>query len=64
MNEDGFANISTFDGSELGCIVALKAVEISQRDDVKQNVDFVARYVRTGLEQIKQQNPDIFVRIR
>jgi acetylornithine/succinyldiaminopimelate/putrescine aminotransferase len=64
MNEDGFAHISTFGGSELGCIVALKVLEISQRQEVRQNVDFVARYVRTGLEQIKQQYSDFFVGIR
>lgn len=64
MNEDGFAHISTFGGSELGCIVAMKVLEITQRSEVKQNVDFVARYLRAGLETIKQQNPDFFVGIR
>lgn len=30
MKEDGFAHISTFGGSELGCIVAMKVLEISK----------------------------------
>ncbi|MFZ7946713.1 MULTISPECIES: aspartate aminotransferase family protein [Bacillaceae] len=64
MNEDGFAHISTFGGSELGCIVAMKVLEISRRREVQQNVDFVARYLRTGLETIKNQNPDFFTGIR
>ncbi|PLR87754.1 class-III pyridoxal-phosphate-dependent aminotransferase [Bacillus sp. V33-4] len=64
MNEDGFAHISTFGGSELGCIVAMKVLEISQRKEVKQNVDFVARYLRTGLETIKEQYSDFMVGIR
>jgi putrescine aminotransferase len=64
MNEDGFAHISTFGGSELGCIVAMKVLEISQRKEVVQNVNFVARYLRTGLETIKKQYPDFFVGIR
>lgn len=64
MNEDGFAHISTFGGSELGCIVAMKVLEISQRKEVQQNVDFVARYLRTGLETIRKQHPDFFVGIR
>lgn len=64
MNEDGFAHISTFGGAELGCIVAMKVLEISQREEVKQNVGFVARYLRHGLERIKQENKDFFVGIR
>ncbi|WP_216828743.1 class-III pyridoxal-phosphate-dependent aminotransferase [Alkalihalobacterium elongatum] len=64
MNEDGFAHISTFGGSELGCLVAMKVLEISQRQEVVQNVDFVARYLRTGLESIKKMYPDFFVGIR
>lgn len=64
MHEDGFAHISTFGGSELGCIVAMKVLEISQRKEVIQNVDFVARYLRFGLETIKSKNPEFFTGIR
>lgn len=64
MNEDGFAHISTFGGSELGCIVAMKVLEISKRKEVIQNVDYVARYLRAGLETIKKENSDFFVGIR
>jgi putrescine aminotransferase len=64
MNEDGLAHISTFGGSELGCLVALKVLEISQRKEVVQNVSFVSRYLRTGLETIKRKYPDFFVGIR
>ncbi|MGJ7920826.1 aspartate aminotransferase family protein [Neobacillus sp. LXY-4] len=64
MNEDGFAHISTFGGSELGCIVAMKVLEITQRNEVKQNVQFVSRYLREGLETIKATYPEFFVDIR
>lgn len=64
MHEDGFAHISTFGGSELGCIVALKVMEILQREEVKQNVKFVSDYLRQGLETIRQQYSDLFVEIR
>lgn len=64
MMEDGFAHISTFGGAELGCIVATKVLEITQREEVKQNVHFVSKYLREGLETIKKQNSDFFVRIR
>lgn len=64
MNEDGLAHISTFGGSELGCVVAMKVLEISQRKEVVENVDYVSRYIRAGLERIKSQYPDYFVGIR
>lgn len=64
MKEDGFAHISTFGGSELGCIVAMKVLEISQREEVLENVDYVSRYLRAGLETIKAQHEDFFVGIR
>ncbi|PLT32704.1 aspartate aminotransferase family protein [Bacillus sp. V5-8f] len=64
MNEDGLAHISTFGGAELGCVVADKVLEISQRPDVVKNVNYVSRYLRSGLEQIKQRYPDYFVGIR
>ena len=31
MNEDGFAHIATYGGSELGCVVAMKVLEIVSR---------------------------------
>ncbi|AJY73802.1 aspartate aminotransferase family protein [Paenibacillus beijingensis] len=64
MHEDGFAHMSTFGGSELGCIVAMKVMEITQREEVRQNVNFVAGYLREGLETIRRQYPDFFVDIR
>ncbi|WP_242694460.1 class-III pyridoxal-phosphate-dependent aminotransferase [Pseudogracilibacillus auburnensis] len=64
MNDDGFAHISTFGGSELGCIVAMKVLEMSQRKEVLENVDYVARYLRTGLERLKERYSDFFVGIR
>ncbi|KMY53776.1 ornithine--oxo-acid aminotransferase [Bacillus sp. FJAT-27231] len=64
MHEDGLAHISTFGGAELGCVVAMKVLEISQRKEVIKNVEYVARYLRTGLESIQKQFPDFFVGIR
>lgn len=64
MNEDGFAHISTFGGSELGCVVAMKVLEISQRSETIENVDYTSRYIRSGLERIKNQYSDQFTGIR
>lgn len=64
MFEDGSAHISTFGGAELGCIVAMKVLEITQREEIRQNVAFLAKYIRDGLETIKRQNSDFFIGIR
>ncbi|MED4730756.1 aminotransferase class III-fold pyridoxal phosphate-dependent enzyme [Aneurinibacillus migulanus] len=64
LSEDGFAHISTFGGSELGCLVALKVLEICQRPEINDNAHFVANYLREGLETIQHQYPDFFVGIR
>lgn len=64
MRQDGSAHMSTFGGSELGCIVALKVLEILRRPETKENIDFVAGYLRRGLETIIAQNPRFFTGIR
>ncbi|MDR1876580.1 MAG: aminotransferase class III-fold pyridoxal phosphate-dependent enzyme [Flavobacteriaceae bacterium] len=61
---DGSAHMSTFGGTELGCICALKVLEILQRKETIENVAFVSRYLREGLERIKSENPDTFLEIR
>lgn len=64
LREDGFGHISTFGGSELGCRVAQKVVEICGRPEVRANVAFLAEYLRRGLERIREQVPDFFTGIR
>lgn len=56
LKENGTIHVSTFGGSELGCIVAMKVLEISQREEVVKNVEFISEYLRAGLDSIKQQN--------
>ncbi|MGE4353212.1 MAG: aminotransferase class III-fold pyridoxal phosphate-dependent enzyme, partial [Oscillospiraceae bacterium] len=62
--QDGSAHMATFGGSELGCICALKVLEIIQRPETVQNIKFISAYLRSGLEKIKADNPDYFVEIR
>lgn len=64
MRQDGSAHMSTFGGSELGCICALKVLEILGRPSTRENVLFVSRYLRSGLEKIKAGHPDFFTGIR
>jgi putrescine aminotransferase len=53
LNEDGWGHISTFGGSELGCVAALKTLEITLRPETIANVDAVAAKLRAGLDEIR-----------
>lgn len=64
LEEDGFAHISTFGGSELGCIAALKTLEITLRPQVRSMVHYIADLVGTGLRSVQADFPDWFVGIR
>ena len=61
LKEDGFGHISTGGGAELGCVVAMKTLEIVQRPEVRTMVQYISDYMRAGLEQIKAQYDDFFV---
>ena len=63
LNEDGWGHISTFGGSELGCVAALKTLEITLRPETIANVDAVAAKLRSGLERI-QSSHTFFTGIR
>ena len=64
LTEDGFGHISTFGGAELGCIAALKALEICNRPETRSMVHYIAGAVRQGLRDIQATYPDWFVGIR
>lgn len=64
MRQDGSAHMSTFGGSELGCICALKVFEILQRPETKKNINFTANYLRDGLNKIQKENAEYFLGIR
>ncbi len=64
LKQDGFAHMSTMGGAELGCIVAMKTLEIVQRPEVKTMIRYVADYIRNGLDEIMAAYPDFFVGIR
>jgi len=64
LTQDGFGHISTFGGAELGCIAALKTLEITRRPEVRSMVHYISDLVGTGLRQIQAQHPDWFIGIR
>ena len=64
LNQDGFGHISTFGGAELGCIAALKALEICSRPQTRSQVHYIADLIGTGLANIAADCPDWLVGIR
>jgi acetylornithine/succinyldiaminopimelate/putrescine aminotransferase len=64
LDEDGFGHISTFGGAELGCIAALKALEICNRAETRSMVHYISDFIGRGLRDIQATYPDWFVGIR
>lgn len=64
LHQDGFGHISTFGGAELGCIAALKALEITIRPEVRSMVHYIADLFGGGLGEIRDRYPDWFTGIR
>ncbi len=64
LSQDGFGHMSTMGGAELGCIVALKVLEIVQRPEVISMVRYISNFIRAGLDQIMAIYPDFFTGIR
>jgi acetylornithine/succinyldiaminopimelate/putrescine aminotransferase len=64
LTEDGFGHMSTFGGAELGCVAALKTLEITCRPEVRSMVHYIAGLIGSGLERIQDRYPDWFTGIR
>ena len=64
LREDGFGHISTFGGAELGCIAALKALEICSRTETRSMVHYISDFIGRGLREIQATYPDWFIGIR
>jgi acetylornithine/succinyldiaminopimelate/putrescine aminotransferase len=64
LYQDGFAHISTFGGAELGCVAAIKTLEITSRPEVRTSVHDIADVFAKGLARIQADHPDWFVGIR
>jgi acetylornithine/succinyldiaminopimelate/putrescine aminotransferase len=64
LTEDGFAHMSTFGGAELGCVAALKTLEITCRPEVRSMVHYIASVFTDGLSRIQAACPDWFTGIR
>ena len=64
MKKDGFAHTTSFNGCEVGCITALKVLEILQRPETKENVDMLTDFFATELPKVMEKHPYFFTGFR
>lgn len=57
LHDNGWGHVSTFGGSELGCQVALKVIEILERPGVLENVKAMSELLGEGLEELRARHP-------
>jgi len=64
FQKNPFIHISTFGGSEVGCLVALEVLNICSSQEFLKNVNNMAEYFKIELLKIKEEFSDVFVEIR
>lgn len=64
LKEDGFAHLSSFHASELGCYVSTKVLEITTRPSTQANVDALIQIFADGLPVLRAKHPQFFAGIR
>ena len=57
LKEDGFGHMSTGGGAELGCVVALKVLEICSRPEVRSMVHYIADGFTEGCARSRRCTP-------
>jgi acetylornithine aminotransferase/acetylornithine/N-succinyldiaminopimelate aminotransferase len=55
---------TTYGGSPLACAVALKILDVIQRENLAENARQVGGYLKTGLQQLAQKYPDVIQNVR
>ncbi|NHN91635.1 class-III pyridoxal-phosphate-dependent aminotransferase [Acetobacter sicerae] len=64
LEQDGFAHMSTFSGSEVGCYVANAVLDLTTSPETVTNVQAIIAQFAAGLAGIRSRHADWFVGIR
>ncbi len=64
LEDDGWSNISTFGGSELGCRVARVVLAITTRPETTTQVETLTSTFATGLADLAARYPEWLVEVR
>jgi len=57
LKEHGWAHVSTFGGSEIGCRVAARVLDLTTRDAVQSNVEHLIERFQADLTAIQEREP-------
>jgi acetylornithine/succinyldiaminopimelate/putrescine aminotransferase len=57
LHERGWGYVSTFGGSELGCAVALRALELCAAEKTTRNVAELSQHLAAGLTDLRSRHP-------
>lgn len=57
LHERGWGYVSTFGGSELGCVVALHALELCASEKTARNVAEISAHLASGLADLRARRP-------
>lgn len=60
VEEFGRGHTGTFGGSELGCVVGGKVIDIVTCQSTVDNVHFLEQYLKKGLDRVQSLYPDFF----
>lgn len=64
LREDGFAQVSSFNASEIGCIVGSKVMEILGREETRENVRMLTDTFREGLTALQKKHSSFLTQVR
>lgn len=64
LEDDGWANVSTFGGAEVGCRVARAVLDITTRPTTRERADTLARTFSDELGAVAVRHPDWLVEVR
>jgi acetylornithine/succinyldiaminopimelate/putrescine aminotransferase len=57
LGERGWGYVSTFGGSEIGCVLALRGLELSSSPETARNVAEMSSHLAEGLADIRSRHP-------
>lgn len=57
LNDFGWGHVSTFGGSDLGCVIARKVLETCKKPEVLDNARWQASYLAQGLQRLAERFP-------
>lgn len=64
LHDNPFIHVSTFGGSEIGCHVTLKVLDILEREGFLEHVAQVADIFARGFSELRAAHPDLLVETR